>query len=239
MIKPVCLLLSSSLFIASCSKGQTDWRGVERSETLLSVSATGQTETTPDMASFSAGVENFAASAERASAQNSEKMEKVVEALLELGIAEKDIRTQSISMNRIDYGPRKGQYQANNQLSVRVRDIDKASEAIGAATQAGANVLSGPTLSQSDPEASRLSAYGNAYKAARARAEAYAEAAGMKIARVMVIRDGGASATPPPYPVPPPIVRPEEAVPVSAPPVRAGAQIEQVAVSVDFALEPK
>jgi uncharacterized protein YggE len=171
-------------------------------------------------------------------------MDALVAALEKTGMPEKDIQTQAVSINRIDYGPKRGQYQATNQVSVRVRKVDLASAAIGAATGAGANILGGPTLSQSDPEKGKLSAYGNAYKAARARADAYANAAGMEVSRVLAIRDGGMTGGPQPYASdamaeqasrmsPPPVS------PVSAPPVRVGTDINEVTVTVDFALEEK
>ena len=53
-----------------------------------------------------------------------------------------------------------------------VRDVDKTGQAVSAVTDAGANVVSGPDLRMSDPEGAANTAYGNAYKAARARAEA-------------------------------------------------------------------
>ncbi|MFM2409910.1 MAG: hypothetical protein RL481_738, partial [Pseudomonadota bacterium] len=160
-------------------------RGVDRDETLLSVSATGRSETRPDMATFTAGIETFGKTGPDASKANADKMDALVAALEKQGIAEKDIQTQAVTIQRIDWGPKRGQYQAANQVSVRVRKVDQASAAIGAATGAGANILNGPTLSQSDPEKGKLSAYGNAYKAAKARAEAYADAAGMRISRVL------------------------------------------------------
>ncbi|MGL5837311.1 MAG: SIMPL domain-containing protein [Sphingorhabdus sp.] len=230
--------------LAACSGGEPDPRGVDRDETLLSVSATGRNEVRPDMATFSAGIETFGATGAAASQANEAKMQAIVDALGKQGVDEKDIQTQSISIQRIDWGPKKGQYQAANQVSVRVRDVDKVSQAIGAVTTAKANILSGPTLTQSDPEKAKLSAYGNAYKAARARAEAYASAAGMKISRVLTIRDGGALGGPQPYygdamaeqgtiAAPPPMAR------TSSPPVSIGTDIIQVTVAVDFALEPK
>jgi hypothetical protein len=235
-------LIALPLFVllAACSGGDPDTRGVERDETLLSVSATGRNEVRPDMATFSAGIETFGGTGESASTANEARMQAIVDALEKQGVAEKDIQTQSISINRIDWGPKKGQYQATNQISVRIRNVDKASQAIGAVTAAKANILSGPTLSQSDPEKAKLSAYGNAYKAARARAEAYAEAAGMRISRVLAIKDGGLSGGPQPYYGDAAATEAAAAVPtVSAPPVRVGTDILEVAVAVDFALEPK
>lgn len=226
--------------LAGCSQGQPDPRGVEHDETLLSVSASGRNEVRPDMAIFSAGIETFGPTGAAASQANEAKMQAIVDALEKQGVAEKDVQTQSISISRIDWGPRKGQYQATNQVSVRVRNVDKASAAIGAVTAAKANILSGPTLTQSDPEKAKLSAYGNAYKAARARADAYAAAAGMEVDRVLAIRDGGASGGPQPYYGDAMAERASagNVAPVS-PPVRVGTDIIEVTVAVDFALEQK
>ncbi len=238
------LLVGATLTLAACGGGgggRHDPRGVDHDETLLSVSATGRNEVRPDMATFSAGIETFGATGAAASTANEDRMKAIVEALEKEGVAEKDIQTQSIGINRIDWGPKKGQYQATNQVSVRVRNVDKVSQAIGAVTTAKANILSGPTLTQSDPEKAKLSAYGNAYKAARARAAAYADAADMTISRVLAIRDGSASGGPQPYygdamAEAAATVSPST---VSAPPVRVGTDIIEVTVAVDFALESK
>lgn len=236
------LLLAMTLSLTACGggdRGHPNPRGVDRDETLLSVSASGRSETRPDMATFSAGIETFGKTGADASKANEDKMNMLVAALEAKGVTEKDIQTQSVSINRIDWGPKRGQYQATNQVSVRVRKVDQASAAIGAATGAGANLLSGPTLSQSDPEKGKLSAYGNAYKAARARADAYAEAAGMRVARVLSIRDGGASGGPQPYDYAEAEASAKAAPQESGPPIRVGTDINEVLVSVDFALEEK
>lgn len=232
------LVISVSLAACGGGGGRHDPRGVDRDETLLSVSATGRSETRPDMATFSAGIETFGQSGPEASKTNEAKMNALVAALEQAGIDDKDIQTQAISISRIDWGPRRGQYQATNQVRVRVRKVDTTSTAIGAATGAGANILNGPTLGQSDPEKARLSAYGNAYKAARARADAYAAAAGMEVSRILTIRDGGSNNVPPPY-YGDAMAEQASPAPVSAPPVRVGTDINEVAVTVDFALEEK
>ena len=241
------IILGATFALTACGGGgggRHDPRGVDHDETLLSVSATGRNEVRPDLATFSAGIETFGVTGAAASQANESKMAAIVDALEKVGVAEKEIQTQSIGINRVDWGPKKGQYQAFNQVTVRVRDVDKVGEAIGAVTAAKANILSGPILTQSDPEKAKLSAYGNAYKAARSRAEAYAVAANMKIARVLAIRDGGAAGRSQPYygqPMPEEAdaMSPPPVSPVSAPPVRVGTDILEVSVAVDFALEPK
>lgn len=232
--------------LAACGDGKPDPRGVGRDETVLSLDAIGEAETVPDEASIQIGVESFAGTAQLASSAMSRKSEAIAAALAKFGVAEGDIQTSNLSIQRVDYGPKKGQYQASNILSVRLKDVAKAGEAVAAATDAGANVLSGPMLRIADPEKANRGAYIAAYKAARTRAEAYAEAAGMKIDRVLVIRDGGSGGYQPPMPMDamaeqaavnaaPPIVAP----PPPAPMIRPGVSRMRVSVHVDFVLKPK
>lgn len=228
------------LLLAGCGHKRPDPRGVDHDETFLTVSATGEAEAVPDLATIEIGVESFAPDAKSAGAANATKAAAIAKALGEFGVEQKDLQTRNLSINRVDYGPRKGQFQASNVLSVRLRTVPKAGEAVAAATAAGANVLSGPSLQIADPEKANRGAYIAAYKAAHTRAEAYGEAAGMKIARVLSIRDGGGSA--------PPIGMMYEAADaaapqaVSAPPppmIQAGTSRTRVAVQVDFALAEK
>lgn len=189
----IFLALSAPLAVAACGGGAPDPRGVDRSETLLSVSASGDADARPDEAFFIVGVENFGRDAAAASAANRTDIAELLSALKAAGVPEKDIQTRSITITLIDWGPRRGQYQASNTVAVTVRDIAKADAAIAAATEAGANIMSGPELRMSDPEAAANSAYAAAYANARKRAEAYAAAAGMEVSRVLYIRDAGGS----------------------------------------------
>lgn len=184
---PLALMLA----LGACGERRPDPRGLEPGETLLSVSGTGRAESRPDQAVFTAGLENIGPDAQAASARANEAVARIVAALNAQGVAEKDVQTSALSISRIGYGKDRNKFQASNTVTVKVRQVDKAGAAIAAATQAGANVLSGPNLSIADPEAAALSAHGAAYKAARAKAEAYAKAAGMRVARVVAIQDGG------------------------------------------------
>lgn len=235
--------LAALFVLAGCGNRQPDLRGVDRDETLLSVSATGQADTKPDEAQFQAGINSWSNSAKDAAAANLTKIEEIVAAVRALGIPEKDIQTRAVNVQRIDWGDRKGQYQASNIVNVTVRDVAKTGAAVSAATSAGANIVSGPDLRMADPEKAATAAYTDAYKAARHRAEAYAQAAGMKISRVLTIRDSGGMQgnryLPGAVPVAPPPVMMEQAATGNAAGVMAGQTKSAVAIQVDFALAPK
>lgn len=228
-----------ALGLAACSDSAPDPRGVGRDEVLVQVSASGRADTRPDEARFTVGVETIAATSREASARNSATINRVAAALRSLGVKEEDLQTRSITLSRIDYGPNRGRFQANNLIDIKVREIRRAGEALAAITDAGANVLSGPNLRVSDPENAGRSAYAAAYRAARARADAYAGAAGLKVARVLAIRDGGGVS--PPFPYERDAVMAEQAAPppvatMAAPPVQPGVSTREVQIRVDFAL---
>lgn len=232
------LILIAGALTAGCGDKRRDHRTLDRDEVLLQVSATGRSESTPDEANFSVGVSSIAATGPAASDANAAKMKGVVDGLKSLGVAEKDIQTSQLTIQRIEYGANKGRFEANNVVRVRLSDTAKVGQAVGLATGAGANVLSGPDFRVSDPEAASRNAYAGAYKAARARADAYAAAADLKVARVLAIRDGGQTGAPPPY-LYDGAMRNAAPQAVSAPPVMPGTNTDNVVVSVDFALGPK
>ena len=231
--------LASLGLLAACQPRAADPRGVDREETLLTVSATGRADARPDEARLQLGVQSIAASAGEASRANREKMDRVTAALTRLGVRPDDLQTRNLSLQRIGYGANRGRFSAENIVEVKLRDMNRVGEAVTAVTEAGANVLSGPELRVTDPETSNRSAYAAAYRAARARADAYAGAAGLRVRRILAIYDGGEShGRRGSYPesmdlnasaqvAPPP---PEEA------PFSAGVNTTQVRVRVDFAL---
>lgn len=184
-------LVPAIALLAACQQPQPDPRGVDRDETLLTVTATGRADTRPDEARLQLGVQSMAASSGEASRLNREKMDRVTATLAKLGVKPDDLQTRNLSLQRIDYGPERGRFRADNVVEVKIRDMSKVGDAVAAVTEAGANVLSGPELRVSDRESASRSAYAAAYRAARQRAEAYAAAADLEIDRVLGIYDGG------------------------------------------------
>jgi uncharacterized protein YggE len=193
------------------------------------------------------GVVSVAASAGAASQLNREKMARVTATLARLGTKPDELQTQQLTLERIDYGKERGQFRASNVVEARLSSMGKVGDAVTAVTEAGANLIGGPELRVSDREKANRSAYANAYKAARSRAEAYGEAAGLEIVRVVNIVDGGE------YGVPAPLaytrtqaMEASAPVPVAAPPppeqgapFSPGMNRTEVRVRVDFALRPR
>ena len=127
----------------------------------------------------------------------------------------------------------KKQYVARNDLSVRVRDIQRVGDIAGRLIDKGVNHLQGVDYDYSEPEAKMDELRAKAVKDAERRARVYAEAAGLRLSRVLEIRpaDDGA-------PFPRPYAMKAAAAPMAdgAPPMRPGVQRISARVSMVWAL---
>jgi uncharacterized protein len=175
--------------------------------TLLEVSAIGRTVRTPDIATIRAGVVTQAPTAGAALAENSNRMARVVAALKAAGVATRDVTTSNVGLSPQyryveNQPPKITGYQATNTVTVKFRDIAKSGAALDALVTAGANQIDGPTMSIDRPEAALDEARTDAVKKARARAELYAQAAGLRVERIASISESGENAEGPRPPMP-------------------------------------
>lgn len=166
----------------------------EISGTRLDVTARGDVRRVPDVAVISAGVVTNAADAGGAMRDNASRMSRVLAALKKAGVADKDVSTSSVNLSpQYRYveneAPAIIGYQASNQVTVRFRDIAKSGTILDALVKEGSNQINGPTLMIDKPEAAQDEARVAAIKAARARADLYATALGMKVKRVVSISE--------------------------------------------------
>lgn len=166
-------------------------------ETTVSISATGTIEKVPDIAIMTTGVQTEAKTASEAIAENAKRMASVFKAVEAAGIKKKDMQTSNFSLNpRYDYSsrgspPRLTGYTASNQLSVIVRDLDDLGETMDALVSAGSNQFNGLRFALDDPSDVQDQARKAAMKQARERAELYADAAGLKVKRIVTISESG------------------------------------------------
>jgi uncharacterized protein YggE len=204
--------------------------------TRLDINATGEVTRVPDIAVISAGVVTRSSSAGSALQQAATRMERVRAALKAAGIADRDIQTSNISLNpEYSYANNVQKltgYSATNQLTVRFRDIANAGKILDALVAEGANQINGPNLTIDHPEAALDEARARAVANGRARAELYARAMGMRVARIVSIAESGGYAVPPPMPV---MMRAEAAQADTK--IDAGEQKLQVNLAMTFELQ--
>ncbi len=176
------------------------------SGTQLDVNATGKVSRVPDVAIISAGVVTRAQTASAAIQQNATRMERVLAALKEAGIAERDIQTSSISLNpeyryQDNQPPQLTGYTASNQVSIRFRDIRNSGNILDALVAQGANQINGPNLTIDKPEVALDEARVKAIANGRARAEVYARALGMRVVRLLAVSENVGYSVPRPVPM--------------------------------------
>ncbi len=208
------------------------------SGTRLDVSAEGAVTRAPDIATISAGVVTQALTASAAMQENASRMSATVAALKAAGVADRDIQTASLSLSpQYRYAENKAPeitgYQASNQVSVRFRDVKRAGKILDTLVAQGANQINGPVFSVEKADAAIDEARVAAIKTARARADLYAQAAGLKVKRILSISESQGYA-PPPYPVPMMMSARAEKADTA---IEPGEQKLSVNVSVSFELE--
>lgn len=172
---------------------------VPASGTLVDVVAEGRTTRVPDLATIRAGVVAQGATAAQALGDNARAMDKVLAALRRAGVAPRDVATATVSLQpQYRYAdnqpPTITGYQATNSVAVRFRDVAKSGAILDALVAQGANQIDGPNLSVSEPDAALDEARADAVKRARARAELYARAAGLRVTRIVSIAEAGQDA---------------------------------------------
>lgn len=168
-------------------------------ETTLSISAEGSVKREPDIAFLNAGVQTQGETAQTAMSSNAAAMNGVFDALAAADVDRGDMQTSNFSLQpQYDYSNRQsGQppkltgYQASNQLTVRVRNLDNLGETMDALVGAGGNTFSGLNFALEDDRAAKNAARDIAMKEAIARAELYAAASGYEVARVVTISESG------------------------------------------------
>ena len=205
--------------------------------TRLDISATGEVTRVPDLAVISAGVVARSTTAAAALQETADKMDRVITALKRAGVDDRDIQTSSVSLNPEyrypeNQSPQLTGYSASNQVTVRFRDIRNSGKVLDALVAVGANQINGPTMTIEHPEAALDEARTRAIAQGRARAELYARALGMNVARVVSVSEGGGYYAPPPPPPAPMMASAER----SYTKIEPGEQKLQVSLSMVFEL---
>ncbi|HCJ10474.1 MAG TPA: hypothetical protein DHW14_04855 [Clostridiales bacterium] len=174
---------------ALAAGGEDDVSGAGGSGGTISVTGRATVKAPPDTVSLTLGVEVQASEAGEASSRCASVMDRVVAALVSAGVPRDNIQTAHMHLwPQYDYSEGgKGHiigYRASNQVRLSWSELDKVGELIDRAVEAGANTISGLSFSLADSEALYLEAVAEAVRDARAKAEALAAAAGVRVGAV-------------------------------------------------------
>jgi uncharacterized protein YggE len=158
----------------------------------ITVSATGKVTVVPDVARLHLGVTVSKPTVKAARQAGATAMTDIIAALKGLGIADRDIKTTNISLypQYANSSPAKViGYQISEQVEVTVRDLDKAGDAVDAATTHGATDVNGISFEVADPVKAQNDARAAAVEAARVSAQAMATAGHVSLGTVVSITD--------------------------------------------------
>ncbi len=185
----------------------------------------------PDLALISVGVQSQQATATAAQQDLASKAGKLIARVKALGVPDKDINTSgyAIGPNYVQPDNTINGYRAYEQLLVKWHNVDNVGKALDSLVQDGGATQITVGFTLADPKAAQAEARTLAIADARSRAQAMANAAGVKLGNVLRVTDLSASG----YPSANYDVRGAAS---SSSQVPVGQLDVQVSVEVDFAI---
>jgi len=158
----------------------------------IQVSGTAVVNVLPDRALIQLGVESNGRSPKEVQARNAATISKIIKAVKALGVEARDISTDRYIIQPI-YKPYDSLfidgYRIYNVVSITMRNVDKTSDVIGEAFQAGANQVVNVEFYTSELRKYRDQAREMAMKAASEKASALSQAAGADTGCVLNINE--------------------------------------------------
>jgi uncharacterized protein YggE len=200
----------------------------------LTFTGSGDVRMQPDTALVSVSVHGSGTSSDAAQSVASDKMTAILQALRSLNsvhIADADLQTQGV--NTSPDWEHQGSFISDQMLNVTIHDPARSGTVMAAATQAGADSVSGPSFSLAQQSAAYRDALRSALADARSKADAAAAAMGVHILGTTTISENSGGGGPIMYAA----ADASGKAASSAPPVQAGPVTVSAQVTVTFAYE--
>ena len=224
---------SLSLIVAACALAAplATAGAAQAADRQITVVGDANVSVAPDAAMIRLGVTSQGKNAREASDANAKQMTTVLAALKDAGVADRDVQTSRLSLQPQYEQGKAGAarllgFQVTNQVTIRIREIDKFPGILDRAIAAGANEMSGIEFIVSEQSKLLDQARDEAIADARRKAELYVKAAGGKLGPVVSIAEEGA----------PPPIRPAAAMRAASVPIAPGEQTLRAVVAVSYEL---
>jgi uncharacterized protein len=208
----------------------------------LSTAGQGKISAAPDIAIVTLGVVSRAGSARAALNANNADMERLIAAIRAESVADKDIATTGFSISPIYSQPPRPQpgeaaiepkivaYQVSNQLRTVLRDLAATGRVLDKAVSAGANQAASIHFDIDNRKALLDEAIILAIGDARRKAELMAEAAGVRLVRILNVSTNQGGSGP---------RREAVAFSVQAVPVMGGELAISASVTIEWEIAPQ
>jgi len=179
---------------------------------LINMQGQGEVAAEPDTAYVTSGVVAEAKTAQEALQENTAAMAALIEVLKTAGIEDRDIQTSGFSVQPVyvysdqrnadgyQQPPRIEAYRVANNVTVRVRDIANLGTILDDMVSVGANTINNVSFAVDDASELMNAARREAMADAIAKAELYADAAGVGLGPIVSISENGGY-NPPPQPL--------------------------------------
>lgn len=210
--QPAFVLLTSLLLLCLIAflglKARNEMRqykfiGVPIERNTISVSGEGKVAAIPDIATIDLGTTTEKSTVANAQEENTRIMNTLIAKMGEFGVDKKDIQTTNYQIYpAYDYLNGRSQlrgYSVNQNVKVKVRDLEKLGDIVSAAGDLGANQVGGISFTFDDPEKLRQEARLEALTNAKSKAEALSQVVGIKLRRIVSFEEYGNAPIPTPY----------------------------------------
>jgi hypothetical protein len=165
----------------------------------ISVTGEGKVKVTPDRAIINVGVLNTGKDAKEVKSLNDETVDKVIKFLKKSGLNAADYKTNNVSLHKsYDYEKKKQVYQANQSISITLKDLSKYDEIMMGLNDTGVNNIQGVEFKSSKMEELEKEARKKAMLNAKQKAEDYVSVLGQKVGKALLISDSSQAYYPQP-----------------------------------------
>lgn len=237
----IALTSLAVLGLAACAPASAPHASpVESRTSSLDVTATGKVSAAPDRATVSAGVVTEGKTAQQAMVANATKMNSVFEELKAAGIPENNIQTSQLSLQpRYNYQDRQTPtidgYEARNTVTAKSEDLQSVGAMLDALVKAGVNNIGGINFSIDNPDDAMNEARAKAISAAKLKAETMAEAAGVKLGKLLNMSEANTGGQPRPMMMQAGFR--SDSMESAPTPIASGEQSLEVTVNLSYAIE--
>ncbi len=174
----------------------------DKMERTLSVEAEGKVTVTPNIAITTMGMTAEGKTVAEAQQKNTAVMNTLIEKVKGLGVDKADVQTTNYNIYpNYDYTDGKQtirNYQVNQSVTIKIRDLTKANQILALAGEVGANNVSGLQFTVDDRDSYKEKARQEALKKVAAKRDALAASLGVKLRSIVTYNEyevtGGADA---------------------------------------------